>query len=260
MKLLKIISHSNVKSLVNSICCEDKSLRCLKIICPNYSNKTVVFNDFDSEEPASYKKWQTRKETIEIKGKTKVCSKTVKEEIRGLTKDLRECSLIAFMKHIANMKSQYQTIDKLKKDLKEDEGPPTDRLMASGIDINELQIPVDELRKSCHNIQLCCIFSINIAKWNIIPESLSAFSGTMKIHQLTWCHTEKDLIRARRLSCFECNLSDECSHYALRTKSLQVIVKRPIYSAVYSDSEPETEMGRVEDDSISNNEIKPFLD
>ncbi|KAL3281170.1 hypothetical protein HHI36_004388 [Cryptolaemus montrouzieri] len=36
--------------------------------------------------------------------------------------------------------------------------------------------------------------------------------------------------------------------------SLQIIANRPIYSAVYSDSEPETEMGRVEDDSISNNE------
>ncbi|KAL3288702.1 hypothetical protein HHI36_003137 [Cryptolaemus montrouzieri] len=77
----------------------------------------------------------------------------------------------------------------------------------------------------------------------------------MKIHQFTWCHTENDFIRARRLSCFECSLSDECSHYGLGTIRLQIIVKRPIYSAVYSDSEPETEKGRVEDDSISNNEI-----
>ncbi|KAL3282362.1 hypothetical protein HHI36_005548, partial [Cryptolaemus montrouzieri] len=113
-----------------------------------------------------------------------------------------------------------------------------DRLVESGRNINELHILLDELRKSFPNVSLCCIFSEDIAKWDIIPESLSAFSGTMEIHQLTWCHTDKDLIRARRLSCFKCNLSNEYSHYGLGSISLQIIVKRPFYSAVYSDSEP----------------------
>ncbi|KAL3269020.1 hypothetical protein HHI36_008104 [Cryptolaemus montrouzieri] len=71
-----------------------------------------------------------------------------------------------------------------------------DRLVASGIDINKLHILLDELWKSCPNVSLFCIFSEDIAKWDIILKSLSAFSGTMKIHQLTWCYTEKDLIIA----------------------------------------------------------------
>ncbi|KAL3269021.1 hypothetical protein HHI36_008105 [Cryptolaemus montrouzieri] len=96
MKLLKIISHSNIGSLVNSICCEDKSLRCLERTCPNCSNKTVVFNDLNSEEPASYKKRQTRKEMIEIKGKTKVYSKTVKNGNQMPEKGLKRSSSVQF--------------------------------------------------------------------------------------------------------------------------------------------------------------------
>ncbi|CAH1115842.1 unnamed protein product [Psylliodes chrysocephalus] len=121
MKLLKIINENSSSEIVNSLCCRDQTELCSERSCAACKEKTIVTNEFNSDDITSYKKWETAKVTLLIKGVEKQCQKTIKKQITCTKRELvvvLENSITKFMAHTNNIKHQYHAISEIKQNLK----------------------------------------------------------------------------------------------------------------------------------------------
>lgn len=90
-----------------------------------------------------------------------------------------------------------------------------DRLVAMGTDIPDLQCLVQVLRDST-KVKILPIDSAKIKEIDdILPDNLSVFQGTMKIHEVCWSSNYRTLLRVRQLSCITCSEDMDCEHYGL---------------------------------------------
>ncbi|KFM69219.1 hypothetical protein X975_00759, partial [Stegodyphus mimosarum] len=88
-----------------------------------------------------------------------------------------------------------------------------DVLVARGKDISCFSQLLSELQKNIKSIE---IIPIKEYEFSTLCESLNEgvgkFIGTMKVHQVLWARAEPNVLRFRRLSCFQCMPTDICSH------------------------------------------------
>lgn len=71
------------------------------------------------------------------------------------------------------------------------------------------------------------------------PTHLTAFKGTMKVHEWTWSKEQPTIIQFRRLTCRDCNAEKTCTHFGLG-KMLIAQIKLNYYD-VYSGSSGEND-------------------
>ena len=124
-----------------------------------------------------------------------------------------------------------------------------DRLVATGVDIPNFKIILTLMEAHCPNIKIVEVDDIAIEKWNVVPDNVQTFIGTMKIHQLTWSVEHKHTINARRLSCTTCSVSSQCTHFHIGQISIET--DRLRFSNVYSDSD--------EADDTSANKVGDYI-
>lgn len=367
---LKIIQEKTPEEVIQSLTCTDKPSieNCLVKKCEQCQNKTIKILQYDSNEESYYEKWITKKQVLTIRGKEKICQKTVKEKIFCLKADILiifQQNLNKFSMHVRNIIHQYNVLDNIKKNLATREilihadfsenynckyneevqsahfggskpqislhtvviyykhpengnsvplsictlsdnlrhdpsaicahlqlaideirkivpcienvhflsdGPSTqyrnkkmfflmanylanymevdrlcwhysesghgkgapdgigglvkreaDRLVAMGRDIPDFHSLVQALRDST-KVKIIPIDSARIEEIDcILPQTLSAFKGTMKIHEVCWSKNCRTLLRARQLSCIDCREDQDCGHYGLGNIQLQVV-------------------------------------
>lgn len=120
LKSLKMIVQSSPQDVIQSVTCENQSEACLERKCYKCKEKVVQFEKYDETEDTTLQKWSVKKCSIMVKGKEKICNKTLKQVIECKKRDLVvafEDSLKKFLKHTANMKHQFYVLDNLKKNL-----------------------------------------------------------------------------------------------------------------------------------------------
>ncbi|XP_031338109.1 uncharacterized protein LOC116175586 [Photinus pyralis] len=130
LKQLNIINESSEKDVIRSLCCKSESEipkePCLERKCPDC--KGTKINRMDSSflitEPAEYCRWISKRVNVTIKGEDKICQKTLKETVKTTKGEmllaLEDC-IDSFFLHVRNIQHQYQVIDKIKTELKNDE-------------------------------------------------------------------------------------------------------------------------------------------
>lgn len=93
-----------------------------------------------------------------------------------------------------------------------------DSLVSRSKDINTCESFIAQLKESCSKIT---ILGIDEKKMNyldsIMPKDLPTLAGTMKVHQVTWRKSDKQLLEARRLSCLCCKPDASCKHFHIGT-------------------------------------------
>ena len=118
-----------------------------------------------------------------------------------------------------------------------------DRLVAQGKDISNFDSLLHELKFNCHGVYLETVDAESITEFEKqIPNILTSFSGTMKVHQATWNISNPQVVNFRRLSCNFCGLGETCSHYNLGSitlKQLNQISELPIPAKVSNTEFPE---------------------
>ena len=96
-----------------------------------------------------------------------------------------------------------------------------DRCVAHGDDINNFVKAVEALKQHCKNVTVRTVSEKDIEKIDkIVPSSLTAFSGTMKVHQFKWVKENPNILRFNSLSCYVCNAAENCVHYSVGVKDL----------------------------------------
>lgn len=124
LKNLKILGFDNYQSVLQILCCDRYSEKCLLRQCNDCSTKTLPYAEFDNSEDILVKQWTHGKEMI-IDSKTKkerFVSKYKKE-----TKSMKPRNLIIqlendlqkLFQHEVNIVHQYKTIKSLKESLTE---------------------------------------------------------------------------------------------------------------------------------------------
>ena len=79
-------------------------------------DKKIDWNKFDNGN-ITYYQWIKTKVNVVVKGKTKVCQKTIKKKINSTKHEMVsnfEKQLLHFMQHVANINHQYQIISHIK--------------------------------------------------------------------------------------------------------------------------------------------------
>lgn len=92
---------------------------CLERKCEDCKNKTIEFGEFEPKDTVTYERWITKNEEVIIKGKLRICKKTVMEIVNTTKKMLLsvyKTALAHFMQHVANYVHQLQAIQKIKPD------------------------------------------------------------------------------------------------------------------------------------------------
>lgn len=121
---LKMVDYVSPDELLKDLCCEDQKENCLERNCKSCETADIHINDFNAEEETSYEKWVKSKVTYTVKGKEKICIKTEKVEVKCTKIELvtiMKDSVPKYMRHIANMRHQYQALDSVKKEMKEND-------------------------------------------------------------------------------------------------------------------------------------------
>ncbi|VEN35312.1 unnamed protein product [Callosobruchus maculatus] len=125
LRTLDIIQVTFPDQLCKELCCDDVlGEDCLSRKCKHCKDKQVLFNISQPEERIRYNLWQSKKIKVNIKGEEKDCQKTVKEVVESTVRELVikfVNDLPKYMTHLLNRIHQYNTIDKLKKKLKDSE-------------------------------------------------------------------------------------------------------------------------------------------
>lgn len=76
---MNVISEKTPSEVLASLCCPGElKEKCLQRDCENCSNTEIKFNDFNGTEKTSFEKWVLKKIPIMVKGKIKLCQKTIK--------------------------------------------------------------------------------------------------------------------------------------------------------------------------------------
>lgn len=89
------------------------------------------------------------------------------------------------------------------------------QLVAEGTDLPTFQVLYDTLQRTCENVKLFLVNKEDIEKIDsLIEKDIPSCAGTMKIHQVVWRKQAQNL-EMRRLSCFNCGTTKNCSHYGI---------------------------------------------
>lgn len=119
MKNNNIVEYNSPNNLVSSICCEGKQEeKCLERSCADCKDIQVEYKEFDGSEQIIYECWISKKVKVNIKGKEKLCQKTVKENTKISKQEavqLLDEKLAPFMKHLANINHQFRVIKQIKR-------------------------------------------------------------------------------------------------------------------------------------------------
>lgn len=98
--------------------------KCLERRCQDCQEKKLTYNDFNEEDKVLYQRWVSKRVKTLVKGKEKICQKTVKETIlltKKETANMMNDKILQFMKHQANITHQYTAITRVKNSLKPNE-------------------------------------------------------------------------------------------------------------------------------------------
>ncbi|XP_054259871.1 uncharacterized protein LOC128984559 [Macrosteles quadrilineatus] len=144
-----------------------------------------------------------------------------------------------------------------------------DCVVARGKDIPSIDALIRVLEQNCKGVHLFKVDTEDILKLDTEFHGLELpkFKGILKVHEIAWSRKMKDEISARRLSCLLCEANQECDHYEIGKIMIQTPKcdknhdgeggddnvctnlpakskkqktfrkKKPIYSAIYSDSD-----------------------
>ena len=142
-----------------------------------------------------------------------------------------------------------------------------DAAVAHGEDITSSRGLIESLKQKETRVYL---YEIKTCEINDVKQYLEQFEeiksvlNTMKIRQIIWNSSDKDLIKIKYLSCFQCQ--DECSHYMLKpnTHSFNQVSKenekpgssRDMENTEYGHNHAENE---PEDQHFTNFKIGNFL-
>lgn len=89
------------------------------------------------------------------------------------------------------------------------------QLVAEGTDLPTFQVLYDTLQRSCENVKLFLVNKEDIEKIDsLIEKNIPSYAGKMKIHHVVWRKQAQNL-EMRRLSCFNCGTTKNCSHYGI---------------------------------------------
>lgn len=124
LHFLKIIKENTPEQLIDSLCCSRENESCLERECFKCKYRNLNVLPFDRNEWTSYEKWITKREIVIIKGKKKLCARTIKERISCKKGDLYKMILAMipkFLIHFRNIYHQYAAIAAIKKNLSTDE-------------------------------------------------------------------------------------------------------------------------------------------
>jgi hypothetical protein len=119
LKNLKIINDENLDIMISrDMCCEPVTEDCMLRKCKSCANNLIVCDEFDGEEDTYYDAWQLKVE--EGRNKKESYRKTVKG--RNYCKvyelvNLFFLELPKYMMHLHYIRHQYREIDKIKKNL-----------------------------------------------------------------------------------------------------------------------------------------------
>lgn len=88
-----------------------------------------------------------------------------------------------------------------------------DRIVAQGQDIDSFQTFLKVLEDNVRRVKICVVTQEEIDSMKaVVPSSIPAFKGTMKVHQVVYHKESPDNLIMKSLSCFSCF---ECEHNSL---------------------------------------------
>lgn len=115
---------NNHQSMLQMLCCDRYSEKCLERTCDECSSKTLTYAEFDHSKPILMQQWVSKKESIyDLKTKKErfvmKCKKETQEILpANLIKKL-ENDMEKFFRHSFNIVHQYNVIKQLKESLSE---------------------------------------------------------------------------------------------------------------------------------------------
>ncbi|KAL0869426.1 hypothetical protein ABMA27_007661 [Loxostege sticticalis] len=122
LKTRNIINENSALEVAKVMYCEGElKEKCMERSCPDCCNKTLSFNQYFPNDSINYYRWITKKSLQVVKGREKMCQKTIKEEVqtnmKGLT-DLLKLKMPVYMTHVSNMLHQFKIIRIVKNNMK----------------------------------------------------------------------------------------------------------------------------------------------
>lgn len=126
----KVIKTSNIKSLIESLCCQNPIKECMYRECPHCQAKELETGTFDPGEQTHWMEWKTKAEEREKKKKDGTREKftahlTVKDRVYGTLQTLLEDFTTnlkdKFGRHVFNIQHQYSVLRSLKQDVGEND-------------------------------------------------------------------------------------------------------------------------------------------
>lgn len=123
LKTLNIINAASSTDIVKEICCDFNNEDCLGRLCLTCANREIQFRNVD-DSIIVYKKWISKKVEILVKGEKKFCQKTVKEDVESTKENIVSTfkqAMPHFLKHLLNIRHQYNSVEKIKINLGENE-------------------------------------------------------------------------------------------------------------------------------------------
>lgn len=128
LKTANIIHSNSIEGLIKEVCCvTDNDYiddNCLSRTCVTCKHKLVKFLDYNKNELIEYEKWGVKKVEVLIKGKPKICQRTVKEKIECSKEELVQQLLTVmpkFLIHTRNINHQYKSVNYIKQNLSPNE-------------------------------------------------------------------------------------------------------------------------------------------
>lgn len=119
-----MISEKSPLDLVKSMCCNrNLNGNCLERSCADCQHKDVHFNPYEKKDKVTYSRWVSKKVLVVIKGKEKLCQKTLKETVASdkiTVAQILKVTIGQFMIHIRNIMQQQRTLRQMKCDLQKD--------------------------------------------------------------------------------------------------------------------------------------------
>lgn len=125
LKNANILNFATHQSVLQTVCCDRYSEKCLSRTCDGCSMKILSYNEFDNSAEILVKQWRNSKELIQdIKTNkeryiTKYKKETQKLKPYDLITQLEENDLRKLFQHELNIVHQYNTIKSLKESLTE---------------------------------------------------------------------------------------------------------------------------------------------
>lgn len=91
-----------------------------------------------------------------------------------------------------------------------------DQVVSSDGDVDTLEALATVLQEKCKNILILVIEEEQITEIDeLVPAEIQTFTGTMKVHQITWTKEHPHTIYFNSVSCYDCAAGTKCSHYNL---------------------------------------------